>query len=171
MEENVLKPRASRHLALGALLLGLGACGGPAGPPPALVDLEQLQARVRSQRPRALLIVFWATWCKPCVEEIPALVATHSRHQADLEILAVSLDTFLNTNERSLALVEAQLQQTPTPYENVLFTGSQDGLFEAFELPGGIPYAMLFDATGRLVRRFNGQVSAAELGTALAAAR
>ncbi len=130
-----------------------------------------MRARVQGPRQRALLVVFWATWCKPCVEEIPDLVAMQAKHEDVLEILAVSLDAFLHPPERSLALVQTQLQQTPTPYTNVLFMGSQDALFAAFQLPGGIPYALLFDAAGREVRRFNGKVRPDELDLALAAAR
>jgi thiol-disulfide isomerase/thioredoxin len=170
VEEDVLKRRDRRHAGLGALLVVLGACGGPAGPPQAaLLDLAQLQGRLQPPRQRSLLVVFWATWCKPCIEEIPDLVAMHSRHRETLEILAVSLDAFLHPAARSLELVQAQQRQTPTPYENVVFTGSQDELFAAFQLPGGIPFAVLFDAAGREVRRFNGKVRPDELDDALAA--
>ncbi len=142
-------------------LVSAGACAAPQSPPPeaTLANLEQLQAVVERPRTRALLVVFWATWCDPCVEEIPDLVRLHDQSADDLEILGVSLDAFLHPADKSLDLVRAQLQQTPTPYPHVVYDGRQDPLFQLFDMPGGIPYAVLYDADGRALERFAGKVS------------
>jgi len=44
-----------------------------------------------SYRGRVVLLNFWATWCAPCIEEMPALIALH-HERPDLAILAVSID-------------------------------------------------------------------------------
>jgi peroxiredoxin len=93
----------STWLALGAVLsLVLAACGDggtrvPAAADPAPeFDLERTDgSRVRlvDLRGRFVLLDFWATWCPPCVAEIPELNAVWERVQGrDVEVLAVSVD-------------------------------------------------------------------------------
>jgi thiol-disulfide isomerase/thioredoxin len=143
------------------------ACGGRDVSAPRIVELSDLQARVHTERDKALLVVFWATWCDPCVDEIPDLVELHASRSTELEILGVSLDPFLNTPERSMQLVQEQLQRTPMPYENVLFVGAQDPLFDSFDMPGGIPYAVLYDRNGQILERFPGRVKLGVVEAAL----
>ena len=155
--------------ALAAAAVLFAACGGREAPQPRALELPELLSRVQAERTQPLLLVFWATWCEPCVAEIPDLAALHDPSAGRLEILGVSLDAFLHPLDQSTDLVRKQLQKTPAPYENVVFTGKQDALFAALDMPGGIPYAILYDAQGRVLRRFTGQVDPAIVRAALAA--
>ncbi|MFQ5513114.1 MAG: TlpA family protein disulfide reductase [Myxococcota bacterium] len=89
--------RLGWSLLLAALLLG--ACGegrAPTGEPAPEIEVERLdgsRVRLSDLRGRWVLLDFWATWCPPCVLEIPELNRLHRRHAGDsFEILAVSLD-------------------------------------------------------------------------------
>jgi thiol-disulfide isomerase/thioredoxin len=58
------------------------------------IDLETLdggRVKLSALRGHPVVITFWGTWCPPCRDEFPALVAAHQKHRgAGLEILAVN---------------------------------------------------------------------------------
>ncbi len=55
--------------------------------------LANTTIRSDSYRGKVLLVVYWATWCKPCTEELPALQALYQQYRSrGLEILGVNLD-------------------------------------------------------------------------------
>lgn len=153
------------------LLVALAAgCGERQGAKLATVDAPALAAHLDAARGTPVLLVFWATWCKPCVEEIPQLVALHAQGPGGLRVVAVSLDSFLSGPAKTPQVVTRFLAKTPAPYEHLLYFGTQDALFEAYQLPGSIPYAILFDAHGAVVGRFDGAVDAEAVRSALATA-
>jgi thiol-disulfide isomerase/thioredoxin len=172
VEEGVVIFRRS-SAALAALALAgalLPACGRRAseGSAPVVVDSAGIQARVTASQGRPLLLVFWATWCKPCVEEMPGLVALQKEAPQGLRLVAVSLDHFLS-GAATPQVVGDWLQTHPLPLQHLIYAGTQDALFEAFELSGSIPYAILYDAQGRVLQRYEGQTEPAAVRTALTA--
>src|SRR5262245_44367205 len=97
-----------RMQAAVALLVALAGCGhAPAGGPASgttevahvdtlplePVTAEQLHQRIREPGARATLVNVWASWCGPCREEFPTLVALAERDRArGLRVLFVSAD-------------------------------------------------------------------------------
>jgi len=59
-----------------------------------VLSFEELNDRIRSQSSSELLVVnFWATWCKPCIQELPYFDSLQSAHPSDeVKVLLVSLD-------------------------------------------------------------------------------
>lgn len=52
------------------------------------------EARLRGSKGKVVLVNIWASWCKPCVEEIPSLEALYTKEkERGFEILAVNIDT------------------------------------------------------------------------------
>jgi len=93
--------RIGSYTAVGWLLLALlGGCRDsvsrePAGKAPdfTLERLEGGSLRLSDLRGKTVLIDFWATWCPPCVLEIPELNALYASRTRDrFEIIAISLD-------------------------------------------------------------------------------
>jgi thiol-disulfide isomerase/thioredoxin len=75
---------------------------------------------------KALLVDFWATWCKPCVEEIPHLGALARRHADDVVVVAVTdedrddVTTFAKTHPMPYHVVAGVDDDTlPPPYPGV----------------------------------------------------
>lgn len=59
-----------------------------------LLQYESLLNRLQQQNDTLYLVNFWATWCKPCVKELPHFISTAADYKAQpLQLILVSLDT------------------------------------------------------------------------------
>jgi thiol-disulfide isomerase/thioredoxin len=88
-------PRGLRLPAtLAALLLAVPAgAGDPSQSRLTPIDAAQFRAVLAEQRGQVVLLNFWATWCRPCLKEIPELTALAGKYRAQgLRLVAVSLD-------------------------------------------------------------------------------
>lgn len=171
MEEGVLNRRWWRAAFAALVLTGTLALGcGPHtdGTAPRVLDAAALQQRVAGSAGHPLLVVFWATWCQPCVAEMPDMVALDHESPQGLRVLAVSFDFFLS-GKSTEKVVSDYLHAHPAPLEHVIYSGSQDAVFTAFDLPGSIPYSILYDSQGRILKRFTGQTAPEDVRAALAA--
>jgi len=124
---------------------------------------EELQARRKSGRP--VFVNFWATWCVPCVDELPALgnLARELGAKAP-EIIGVSLDALtVPEKERVEPKVREMLSQSGVSYTNLVVTGDQQSFMKAFDISGGIPLSILYDGGGKTVQRWVGTVEMDDL--------
>jgi len=66
---------------------------GDRAPEFSLLSLDGKTASLSSYRGKVVMVHFWATWCPPCVEELPTLERLYRSYAGrDLDILAVSVD-------------------------------------------------------------------------------
>ncbi|MBI4290412.1 MAG: TlpA family protein disulfide reductase [Betaproteobacteria bacterium] len=92
--------RALRSILLSCALLLLDIAGASAqievGTPAPPFRAELIGGGTfdsASQRGKVIVLNFWATWCKPCREEMPALEAYYRAHRAKgLEVIAISIE-------------------------------------------------------------------------------
>jgi thiol-disulfide isomerase/thioredoxin len=129
-----------------------------------LGDVQQIDSLLTARQGQWTLVNFWATWCRPCVAEIPALVALeHDLKSTSLAMVGVSLDFVVvpaeSTAVRKVAEFGARYRVS---YPNLIYTGSTDALTERFNLTGVIPVTLLFDPRGNEVERWVGVMTAAD---------
>jgi thiol-disulfide isomerase/thioredoxin len=91
---------------------------------------------------KVVIVNFWATWCQPCVQEIPELTQAYRTHKDEgLVILGVLADG------ASDSTLQAFRDQVGLGYPVVRAT---DELMEAFDYPDGLPTSLFYDRTGHL---------------------
>src|ERR1700688_121134 len=100
--------RFPNSIAAGLVLLALSGCYSGAGPSrigsaaPDFTVRDSDRAVTLSQlKGRVVVLNFWATWCPPCIEEMPSLVQMQQRMKPKgITVLAVSVDADENTYRR-----------------------------------------------------------------------
>lgn len=145
------------------VVLALAATGVSAEPPSA--DLAGLAARIEQDRGHPLLISFWATWCVPCVQEIPTLNGLQEAlGPSGARFLAVSLDPLVypdpdEARRRVSDLVASESFRLPV----VLYAGDPDALSRTYEVPAGLPHTLLIGPDGKVLDRIEGQLREGEV--------
>jgi len=96
---------------------------------------------------RPILINFWASWCGPCIEEMPELDRFAAIQGDDgVQVIGIALDT--------PGEVAAFLEHTPVRYPILLDQpGPRDSGVQLGNPKGVLPYTGLIDADGRLVKQ------------------
>jgi thiol-disulfide isomerase/thioredoxin len=130
-------------------------------PPLALARLEGGTASLAAFSGKPLVVNIWATWCPPCVREVPMLQAEQAR-RADVHFV------FVNQGEPR-ERVAGWLQARGFTLRNVLL--DPQGRTAAAFGAQGLPTTLFFDSRGRLVSARTGELSAATLEERLRAAR
>lgn len=122
---------------------------GTAAPDSAFEDGNGRPVRLSAFRGRPLLVNLWATWCGPCIVEMPSLDALAQRQGEAIKVLAVSQDA--DDGRRKVAdFFAARNFQRLEPYLD-----SRMDLMMGLRLDT-LPTTILYDAQGREVWRMTG---------------
>lgn len=152
-----------------AAALGAGVAAWRLRPQPVAEGAEAAFWSARWERPEGgeliaaelrggpLLLNFWATWCPPCVEELPLLDRFYRERQAQgWRVVGLAID--------QPGAVRAFLQRQPLSFPVGLAGFGGTELARQLGNPtGALPFSVVFDAQGRLAQRKLGKVEPADL--------
>jgi thiol-disulfide isomerase/thioredoxin len=109
----------------------------------------------------------WATWCPPCVAEMPYFTQLHKEYaEKGVEVISVSAD---GKAAIANAVVPFQKKQQLPFAIQVLAEPNPDALTEVFgkELSGALPETFVYDKEGKLVKSWESEVTFEELEAAV----
>lgn len=148
------KPSASR------VRVGPARSGGPAAPFE-LTDVRDPKRTIALAdfKGRPVVLNFWASWCNPCQREMPAFQSVHE--QLGGRVVILGIDTKDIRSDAS-----DFLRNTGVTYRTA---SDPDGAVASVYGVVGLPQTFFISAQGKIVDRFIGEISGAELMATIAA--
>jgi thiol-disulfide isomerase/thioredoxin len=141
--------------------------------PPAGLPADAAQPRLKTvtvagadydlagHRGKWVVVNFWATWCKPCVKEMPDLSALDTMRE-HIEVLGLAYD------DSDPQAIRDFLKQHPVSYPVAIVDMNNPPA--DFATPVGLPTTYLIAPDGKLAKKFMGPVTAQEIEAAIAKA-
>ncbi len=117
-----------------------------------LPDLDGNTRSIAAWRGQIVVLNFWATWCAPCREEIPALQAVDADYRSKgVQIVGIALDSVANSRE----FVEKLGIAYPILVGDAATLAALPKLGNS---KGGLPFTLVLDRSGRVARTHLGRI-------------
>lgn len=130
------------------------------------IDLEAVKTFAKNDSKKLRLVNVWATWCGPCVIELPELVEMNRMYRKrDFEFITISMD---EPEKKDRAL--EKLKDLKVATTNYIYTGpNKDKLMEALDTKweGPVPHTLLIAPGGKVIYRHTGEIDPMELKKAI----
>lgn len=122
-----------------------------------LKDLKGKPVKLSTFRGKVVVISFWATWCEPCMQQLPHLDRKALALSDDFVVLALSTD-----NAQTISKVRSTVRRKRWKMPVLLDTDGQ--VTGDLNPRGAHPYTMFIDRAGRLVADRDGYAPGDEVG-------
>jgi peroxiredoxin len=130
------------------------------------IDNDAVANLARNDTKKLLVVNLWATWCGPCVAELPELVTMNRMYRGrPFRLVTISMDDPAKREEALRVLRENHVSAT----NFILNTSDRDKFAEALdrEWPGPVPYTLVIAPGGKVLYRKTGQLDPLELKRAI----
>ena len=111
----------------------------------------------KNTRGKYLVVNFWATWCTPCLKEIPALVKFYNENSGHVEILGLDFEPV------DLPVIDDFTERFSINYPLVLFNKNNETEFTNFGEIVGMPTTLIYSPEGELLQTFMGEITIEDL--------
>ena len=155
---------------MGILAFPAAAATAPPESPPAIVplDADGYDRAIRALEGRVVVVNMWATWCEPCREEFPILVA-FEREMRDrgVTLFTVSIDAPSILEDRVIPFLKAAGAMFPGYIKS---PGGDDAFINRVDpaWSGALPATFVYDRQGKLTRSIFGTTDRAQLDSIVA---
>ena len=122
-----------------------------------LTDTKGVIFTEKNTRGKYLVINFWATWCTPCLKEIPAFVKFYEENSDHVEILGLDFEPV------DLEIINDYVERFSINYPIVLYNKDNDSEYSNFGEIVGMPTTQIYSPEGELLHTFMGEITIDDL--------
>ena len=108
-------------------------------------------------RGKYLVVNYWATWCTPCLNEIPVFVEFYNQHTDQVEILGLDYEPI------NLSVIDEFIERFSINYPIILFDEKNESEYSKFGDIVGMPTTQIYDPKGELMQTFLGEINIEDL--------
>jgi thiol-disulfide isomerase/thioredoxin len=122
-----------------------------------LASWVETQQLIAGHKGKVVVLDVWSTWCGPCVEEFPGLVALARKYPSQVACISLNCNYTGAADEPPAAerdKIEAFLVKQGAAFDNVICTDPDEKLFQALDA-AAVPIVRVYDRTGKLRKQFD----------------
>lgn len=120
-----------------------------------LADVDDEMYPPAALEGKVVMINFWASWCKPCLGEIPALSATYN-HYKDQGFVLLGIEKDWSSKQLSKRFAQGINMSFPIVH-------GTDDIWQAFQYPSALPTTLIYDRGGNLKVQHRGPLNEKQL--------
>ena len=122
-----------------------------------LIDIKGNVFTEKNTEGKYLVVNFWATWCTPCLKEIPAFVKFYKENSDHVEILGLDFEPV------NIEIINEFIERFNINYPIVLYDHRNDSEYSNFGEILGMPTTQIYSPEGELLQTFMGEVTIEDL--------